>query len=165
MLELEESCGIRSHYQHFNAYVPESFNVLQKSVEEKLPEWKLYAAENFLPLPGEVYCFPDYKLCHCTGSVVFLELFHAWHSAPLLERLKQLSSSVTQNPKTPLILAVCKKLMKDEQILKALENSEYYSQWGITFREIPTITQLSKVLKSITIDEEGDVQQQLQLIS
>ena len=100
------------------------------------------SATDYLELNGESVCFPDYLLTHNSGKKVQVEIFHTWHSAPLLQRLQQLDS---QNS-VPLILGVKNSLLKNEELIKKLESSTYFSNFGFYFREVPTVTKLMLVL-------------------
>ena len=141
-LELNQDCQIRSHYKHFLSYVPKEIDFLSKQIEFKIPSWKMTSATDYLELNGESVCFPDYLLTHNSGKKVQVEIFHTWHSAPLLQRLQQLDS---QNS-VPLILGVKNSLLKNEELVKKLESSTYFSNFGFYFREVPTVTKLMLVL-------------------
>ena len=75
--------------------------------------------EDFVDLPGEVACFPDFRLVDPQGRAVDLEIFHPWHVAALRARAEQLRRS----PRTPLLLAVSRKTAKatGTDVLDALE--------------------------------------------
>ena len=141
-LELNQDCHIRSHYKHFLSYVPKEIDLLSKQIEIKIPAWKLTSESDYLKLNGESVCFPDYLLTHNSGKKVQVEIFHTWHSSPLLERLQQLDS---QNH-APLILGVENSLLKNEEIVKKLESSSFFSNFGFFFREVPTVTKITLVL-------------------
>ena len=141
-LELDSSCGIRSHYRPFLAYVPESLQLLQQSVTTKLPEWTLEPAADFLALEGEQYCFPDFLLKHQSGAQVPLELFHGWHTGPLKARLAQLENC----PDPPLLLGVSRTLLKDAELNGLLEASDYFRFHGFLFRDTPSVERLRPVL-------------------
>ena len=138
ILKLDQSCGIRSHLRHFLSYVPEEFQKLSHQLAKKIPDWTLTSSNDFVPLSGENMCFPDYLLKHISGKKVPLELFHYWHSVPLLNRLTQLDSK----KEFPLLIGVDRSLLKNKDVTKKLESSTYFSRFGFLFRNVPTATML-----------------------
>jgi len=146
-LNLDQSCQIQSQNRQFMAYTPDEIIRFQNSVQKKLPAWKIEPSAGLIPLVGEAYCFPDYTLIHESGVSTALELFHPWHSRPLIDRLKQLNNATGPD----LILGVSKKLLKDPIISSELENSQYFQKWGFLFRDMPTVSGVQKVLAQITL--------------
>lgn len=147
-LRVGSECGISSHYQQLTAYVPEEIEMFARAFTKKKSLWSLTQADDFVDLGQGVDCFPDFTLTHTgDGRATALEVFHPWHAKALLKRLTQLESA-TQ----PLvILAVARKLLKDELIAQATLQSRYFSQWGIEFREMPTTDQLLDVLQRVPL--------------
>ena len=141
-LHLDQSCGIRSHYRQFLAYVPDEIQLFSQQLSKKLPEWELTSSADFVPQVGESLCFPDYLLTHSSGKTVSLELFHTWHVAPLRSRLEQLDS---QNG-SPLLIGINRSLLNNEQLVEQVEASKYFSRYGFFFREAPTVAKLLPVL-------------------
>ncbi|KPA11077.1 protein containing DUF790, endonuclease-like protein [Candidatus Magnetomorum sp. HK-1] len=150
-LDLDHNCKILSHYQHFMAYIPEEVHHFQKSFAKKISSWEIKHSDSLISLPGDAYCFPDYTLQSEKGIKIDLELFHAWHSTPLIYRLKQLE----QTEKPILILGVCKKLLKDPAIANYVDNSNYFKHFGFLFREMPTATSIKSVLDSLPENHQG----------
>ena len=144
-LYLNESCGIKPISQQFLAYIPEDIQLFQKMLHNKTDDWQIHPGSQFLPLPGDFYCFPDYQLIHTSGVEVAIELFHPWHQGHLLARLNTLAEQTD----TRLILGVSKELEKKPIIAEALEASTYFSKFGFTFRDVPTMGTLLPVLKSL----------------
>ena len=138
ILQLDQSCGIRSHLRQFLAYVPEEIQKLSQQIAEKLPEWALSSSNDFVHLSGENLCFPDYLLKHISGKKVPLELFHNWHSAPLLCRLYQLDAQ----KEAPLLIGINRSLLKNKDVANKLESSSYFSRFGFLFRDVPTTAML-----------------------
>ena len=138
ILQLDQSCGIRSHLRQFLAYVPEEIEKLSLQLAKKLPDWTLSSSNDFVTLSGENMCFPDYILKHISGKKVPLELFHNWHSAPLLNRLSQLDA---QN-EAPLLIGINRSLLKNKDVANKLESSDYFSRFGFLFRDVPTTAML-----------------------
>ena len=144
-LYLNESCGIKPISQQFLAYIPEDIQLFQEMLRNKTDEWQIRPGSQFLPLPGDFYCFPDYQLTHTSGVEVAIELFHPWHQGHLLARLNTLEEQTD----TALILGVSKELEKKPIIAEALEASAYFSQFGFTFRDVPTMGALLPILNSL----------------
>ena len=144
-LYLNESCGIKPISQQFLAYIPEDIQLFQEMLHNKTDEWQIRPGSQFLPLPGDFYCFPDYQLIHTSGVGVGIELFHPWHQGHLLGRLNTLAEQTD----TPLILGVSKELEKKPIIADALETSVYFSKFGFTFRDVPTMGALLPILNSL----------------
>lgn len=144
-LYLNESCGIKPISQQFLAYIPEDIQLFQEMLRNKTDEWQIRPGSQFLPLPGDFYCFPDYHLSHTSGVEVAIELFHPWHQSHLLARLNTLEEQTT----TPLILGVSKELEKKPIIADALAVSAFFSKFGFTFRDVPTMGALLPILNSL----------------
>ena len=138
ILQLDQSCGIRSHLRQFLAYVPEEIQKLGQQLAKKLSDWTLSSSNDFVPLSGENMCFPDYLLKHISGKKVPLELFHNWHSAPLLNRLSQLDAQ----KESPLLIGINRSLLKNKDVVNKLESSSYFSRFGFLFRDVPTAAML-----------------------
>ena len=147
-LSLDESCGIKPISQQFLAYIPEDIQLFQKMLENKTDDWQIRPGSQFLPLAGDFYCFPDYQLVHKSGVETAIELFHPWHQGHLLARLNTLA----EQKDVSLILGVSKALEKNPLIAEALETSEYFSQFGFTFRDVPTMRALLPILNSLLKD-------------
>ena len=143
-LELDQSCGIRSHLKQFLAYVPEEILKLEQHVAKKLPDWTLSSSNDFVPLSGENICFPDYHFKHVSGRKVSLELFHNWHSATLINRLTQLDAQ----KKAPLLIGINRDLLKNNDVANKLESSFYFSRFGFLFRDVPTTAMLLPPLET-----------------
>lgn len=144
-LHLDESCGIKPISRQFLAYIPEDIQLFQEMLRNKTNDWQIHPGSHFLPLPGDFYCFPDYQLIHTSGIEVWIELFHPWHQGHLLARLNTLGGQEN----TLLILGVSKELQKQSIIAEALETSDYFSKYGFTFREVPTMGTLLPILNSL----------------
>lgn len=144
-LSLDESCGIKPISQQFLAYIPEDIQLFQKMLENKTDDWQVRPGSQFLPLAGDFYCFPDYQLVHKSGVETAIELFHPWHQGHLIARLNTLA----EQKDVSLILGVSKELEKNPLIAETLETSEYFSQFGFTFRDVPTMRSLLPILNSL----------------
>ena len=144
-LSLDESCGIKPISQQFLAYIPEDIQLFQKMLENKTDDWQIRPGSQFLPLSGDFYCFPDHQLVHKSGVETAIELFHPWHQGHLIARL----NTLVEQKDVSLILGVSKELEKNSLIAEALETSEYFSQFGFTFRDVPTMRTLLPILNSL----------------
>ncbi len=144
-LFLDESCGIKPIAQQFLAYIPEDIQLFQTMLRNKTDDWQIRPGSQFIPLPGDLYCFPDYQLVHKSGIETSIELFHPWHQGHLIARL----STLAEQRDVSLILGVSKELEKNPLIAEALAASVYFSQFGFTFRDVPTIRTLLPILNSL----------------
>ncbi len=144
-LSLDESCGIKPISQQFLAYIPEDIQLFQAMLRNKTDDWQIRPGSQFLPLAGDFYCFPDYQLVHKSGVETAIELFHPWHQGHLINRLNTLA----EQKDVSLILGVSKELGKKPLIAEALETSAYFSQFGFTFRDVPTMRSLLPILNSL----------------
>ena len=143
-LSLDESCGIKPISQQFLAYIPEDIQLFQAMLRNKTEDWQIRPGSQFLPLTGDFYCFPDYQLVHKSGVEAAIELFHPWHQGHLIARLNTLA----EQKDVSLILGVSKELEKKPLIAEALETSAYFSRFGFTFRDVPTMRSLLPILNS-----------------
>ncbi len=144
-LSLDESCGIKPISQQFLAYIPEDIQLFQAMLQNKTDDWQVQPGSQFLPLAGDFYCFPDYQLVHKSGVETDIELFHPWHQGHLIARL----NTLTEHPEVSLILGISKELEKKPLIAEALETSTYFSEFGFTFRDVPTMRSLLPILNSL----------------
>ena len=140
---LDQSCGIISHYKQFLAYVPEEIELLSKKLTEKMPDWEFAHSSDYLHLGGESLCFPDYSFEHCSGRKVHIELFHQWHCNPLSKRLKQ----VEKINHVPLIIGIDRSLLKNKELLDQINSSMYFSKFGFLFRDAPSVSKISSLLE------------------
>ena len=144
-LSLNESCGIKPISQQFLAYIPEDIQLFQTMLRNKTDNWKIRPGSQFLPLAGDFYCFPDYQLVHKSGIETAIELFHPWHQGHLIARLNTLAEQTDVS----LILGVSRELEKEPLIADALAASAYFSEFGFTFRDVPTMRALLPILNSL----------------
>ena len=144
-LSLNESCGIKPISRQFLAYIPEDIQLFQTMLRNKTDDWQIRPGSQFIPLPGDFYCFPDYQLVHKSGVETAIELFHPWHQGHLIARLNTLAEQTDVS----LILGVSKELEKEPLISEALAASIYFSQFGFTFRDVPTIRTLLPILTAL----------------
>lgn len=143
VLKLDQTCGIQSHYRQFLSFVPEEITWFQDLFKKSISDWTIDPSNDLVALAGEHYCFPDFKLCHESGKLVYMELFHNWHAGQLGIRLQQLE----KHADSQLILGISKRLLKDESVLQQTALSNYFSRFGFVFREMPTVSQVKPVLQ------------------
>ena len=74
-LHLDQSCGIRSHYRQFLAYIPDEIQLFSKQLAKQIPDWELTSSADFITLTGELLCFPDFLL----KQINSLSFFHQVH--------------------------------------------------------------------------------------
>lgn len=144
-LSLDDSCGIAPISRQFLAYIPEDIQLFQEMLRQKTEAWRIQPGSQFIPLPGDFYCFPDYHLVHTSGVETAIELFHPWHQGHLMARLNTLS----ETQPVSLILGVSKELEKKPIIAAALAESSYFSRFGFSFRDIPTTRTLLPILEAL----------------
>ena len=144
-LSLDESCGIEPISQQFLAYIPEDIQLFQTMLRNKTDDWQIHPGSQFIPLPGDLYCFPDYQLVHKSGVETAIELFHPWHQGHLIARLNTLAEQTDVS----LILGVSKELEKKSFIAEVLAASAYFSQFGFIFRDVPTLRTLLPILNAL----------------
>ncbi|XXF76918.1 DUF790 family protein [Myxococcaceae bacterium GXIMD 01537] len=109
-LVLSDSDPLVSPHPGALGHVPDEVAALATTFEDA--DWAL----DLTPLPRHMgatgLCVPDATFRHrSTGREVALELFHAWHAAPLARRLLELRS----RPDPELLLGVDRALAKGEE--------------------------------------------------
>jgi len=145
-LILDESSQLKPYSVRYLDYIPREISLLKGTFEAENSDWQIRAAEDFFPLPGDNYCFPDFELIHSSGEFYALELFHPWHSTQLRERLNILEKTNESN----LLIGVATKLAKEKQIKEHLDRSSWFTTNGFTFREIPSAKKLKTLLKNVS---------------
>ena len=133
-LILDHRSGLRPYSGQALAHIPEEIALFQRLFHGQETHWKLVPPDDFVLLPGDAYGFPDFIAVHPSGQRVALELFHPWHGAPLSYRLRQLGSL----DQTPLLVGVDRKLARDPNIARQLDDSPYFQKWGFLFRDMPS---------------------------
>jgi predicted nuclease of restriction endonuclease-like RecB superfamily len=122
VFRLEPRPELKTLRRAFHQYTPPELSLVFRSLAAKAEAlgWAVQECEDFVDLPGEVACFPDFRLVDPQGRGVDLEVFHPWHVAALRARAEQLRRS----PDTPLLLAVSRKTAKatGSEVLDALES-------------------------------------------
>ena len=143
-LKLDQNCTILPVSHRFHAFIPKEVELFLGNLREKAPNWDIETGSAFLRLPGEHYCFPDFSLIHSQKKIkIHIELFHAWHQAHLIQRLKQVSLLDT----VPLIIGIDHRLSRQADIKATIARSSYFSEYGFSFREIPSAQKVLPLLK------------------
>ncbi|WP_161597551.1 DUF790 family protein [Fluviispira multicolorata] len=144
VLNLSYESPLVSHYKNFSAYSPDEFKMFAELFRKKNGEWniELYLDEIFYD--GNNYFFPDYEFT-AQNKKVFLELFHPWHKTALKQRIV----SIEKKKISGFIIGVSKALLKDIELQKLMEDSNYFKENGFIFREMPTVSQVSDILNRV----------------
>jgi predicted nuclease of restriction endonuclease-like RecB superfamily len=150
-LKVDEKSKLVSHYRNFSAYVPEEIAMFHKLFKEKITAWEITGNSPFLITGDGKIIFPDLSFQSGDGRLVHLELFHRWHSTPLLERLELCA----ENSDLDLIIGVDRSLYKRPEIKKALDRSEWFEQNGFLFRDFPGVDRVAKLLAQKTGNRDG----------
>lgn len=110
LFRLEPRPEVATNKRTFNQYTPPELTILLCALRQKAEVRGLSASESedFLTLPGESACFPDFEIADAKGRKAFIEIFHPWHRAALDARVSQIARA----QETPLVLAVSRKILK-----------------------------------------------------
>lgn len=104
ILELDQSCGLRSHYQDAGAWVPREAEWFAERFVALQSGWELDRQPPPLRI-GDVVVVPDFGF-RKDGKVAWLEILGFWRKASLGRRLEQLKQPGAEN----LLVAVSKRL-------------------------------------------------------
>lgn len=140
-LIIDQSLGIKSHYEYKGGYVPDTFSAVRQAFLEKYQDLTLDFADDFCDLGHQSYCFPDFVLKHknSTEKPLYIELFHKWHISQLRHRIE----TVEKQNYSQLRIGVCQSLLKKSETKAFLESSEIFKIYGFTFNDFPTCKQLA----------------------
>lgn len=143
-LSLDQKSGLVSHYRNFTAYVPEEIAMFHKLFKEKSNFWQITGHSGFMHMGNQELVFPDLTFRNAeTEKIIHLELFHRWHSTPLIQRI----NICEKKQDLPLLLGVDRSLYNKPEIKNALDNSEYFSKSGFLFRDFPGVDRTLKKLE------------------
>lgn len=115
-LEIDNTLGLRSHYQDTGAYVPSEVSYFQERFEARESEWTLAPGKRPLSLAGRAVVVPDFTLSRGKDRV-HLEIVGFWRREWLVRRLELLKRSGPRD----LILAVSSKLRGSKEALEGFE--------------------------------------------
>ncbi len=144
-LTLDQKSGLVSHYNRIGVFVPEEISLFQKQFQKKKSEWKISDRAPFVKLDDGSLLFPDMFFRHSSGKIIALELFHRWHSTPLLTRL----TNAEQFKSSDVIIGVDRSVAKKPHIKEELASSEFYQTNGFQFNDFPAITIVLKLLDTL----------------
>ena len=142
LLKLSNESGLKSHYRTHRAYIPEEFKDFCNRFNNESEDWKVCEGPGFLHIGGQSWCFPDLEFSHKNGEKILMELFHRWHKGPLSGRIRALK----KNPARNLLLGVQRNLLKDRELLLLSEESEWFKQYSLFFRDFPTVKSVLSAL-------------------
>ena len=145
-LRLDWKSNLVSHYRNFSAYVPEEVAMFHRLFKEKIQNWQIIGDTPFFDAGKQEIIFPDLSFKNTGGRIIHLELFHRWHSTPLLKRLEYCAAL----PCIPFIIGVDRSLSERPEIKNALANSAFFQKQGFLFRDFPGVERVCKLLESVT---------------
>jgi len=134
LLQLDQSSALVCPYHIFSAYVPDEIKLFHRHFKETVRDWRIIDETPFLRAENNEIIFPDLSFTNESGEVRHLELFHRHHASRLSARLAWLE----KHPETPLIIAVDRSLLRDQELAEQLDNSAWFQKNGFLFREYPT---------------------------
>lgn len=141
-LEISNKMDLFSHYQAKESYTPKELTGFIEDFNNKSTNWQAKTGFEFVHLGQQSYCFPDVTFISSERKKIHLELFHHWHHSQLAQRLSTLGKKVN----SPLIIGVCRSILKKNPSNICLQNSEWFSKNGFLFRDFPTPTKVFKLL-------------------
>ena len=142
-LDLDEHSRLVSR-DHNAGYEPEEYQVFQKQFSEKAPHW-CFEEPLFLKSFDGQLVVPDFVLRRKgERKRKCIELFHRWHSTPLLQRLQALEKG--EYPQ--LIIGVDKAIASRKEVDEALTASEAFQKRGFLYRDYPTVDKVLRCLES-----------------
>ncbi|MEN9361286.1 MAG: hypothetical protein RL095_2821 [Verrucomicrobiota bacterium] len=139
-LLIDERDGLVGFYRHFGAHVPEEIKVFHQSFKDRSKTWEITSGNHLQFADGEII-FPDLSFSW-DGRIRHLELFHRWHTQPLLRRLEQLG----REPGLGLLIGVERTLLKDPAVAAALAAHPSYLHSGFEFRDFPGVPTVLNLL-------------------
>ncbi len=143
-LNLDESSKLVGHYRNFSSYVPEEIAMFHRLFKTKVSDWKITGNAPLFQADNHELIFPDLSFTDESDRTIHLELFHRWHSVPLLERLE----FCNRNPDLPLIIGIDRALYKKPEVKDRVDSSEYFQQAGFLFRDFPGVDNVRKILNA-----------------
>ncbi|MEI8246493.1 MAG: DUF790 family protein [Lentisphaerota bacterium] len=143
-LRLDWKSNLVSHYRNFSAYVPEEVAMFHRLFKEKIQDWQIVGDTPFFDAGNQEIIFADLSFKNSGGKIIHLELFHRWHSTPLLKRLDYCAS----HSDMPFIIGVDRSLSERPEIKQVLESSDFFQKKGFLFRDFPGVERVYKLLES-----------------
>ncbi|MBF0370628.1 MAG: DUF790 family protein [Magnetococcales bacterium] len=143
-LSMDETSGLVTHLTQMSGYIPEEFEVFQKSFKKGAKGWHIKNNAPLLDLGKQEVAAPDFSFQHDDGTLTHLELFHAWHKAPLIRRLESMGQA---KKKPPLIIGVDRALSKEKEVSEMLEKDPWFDKNGFLFNQFPPVKRVIGVLE------------------
>ncbi len=143
-LLLDWKSSLVSHYRNFSAYVPEEVTMFHRLFKAKIMDWLIVGDTPFFDAGNQEIIFADMSFKNANGKIVHLELFHRWHSKPLLKRLEYCAI----HPDMPFIIGVDRSLSEQPEIKQTLDSSDFFQKKGFLFRDFPGVERVHKLLES-----------------
>lgn len=140
-LNVSDRSGLVSYYRD-TSYIPEEVGLFAKLFREKVSNWEMIDNPTFLDLGMQNIIFPDQSFVNVDGRIIYLELFHRWHSGQLMTRLNDLET----DPNIPLIIGVDRAIYNKKEFKSIIDNSELFSDRGFLFRDFPVVDRVRKCL-------------------
>jgi hypothetical protein len=142
-LRLDWKSNLVSHYRNFSAYVPEEVAMFHRLFKEKIQDWQIVGDTPVFDVGNQEIIFADLSFKNSGGKIIHLELFHRWHSTPLLKRLEYCAN----HPGMPFIIGVDRILSERPEIKQALDSSVFFQKKGFLFRDFPGVERVYKLLE------------------
>lgn len=140
-LSLDEQTGLSSVYRNFSAYVPDEIKVFHKVFAEKVDDWEVGGDTPFLKIKGQEIVFPDLCFTKKDGDrVVFLELFHRWHTWQLKQRLNSLLEHEN------VIVGVDRSLYKKTEVKELVDSCGAFESKVFLFSDFPSWSAVKRIL-------------------
>lgn len=146
-LEIDQTCGIKSHYRYSGAYIPEEFEHVVRSFNSKVDGMEMSVGDDFLNIGRQSYCFPDFSVSgKKLTKPIYIEIFHKWHKSQIKNRVL---SFLKLAKKPRLVFGVCKTIEKDNDFAKIVGENQDIANHIFYFRDFPSSKQIEKGLKNI----------------
>jgi len=128
-LELDNTCGIRSHYPASCASVAPEVTQCLETIQSKHPHWSIETGEATpLLLSNGDLLVPDFCLVHQTGKKVFVEVFQEWQTGPATRRV----NTLLKHPQPhPIVLALPIKLKNLKDYMEITQPPP----WAVLYRK------------------------------
>lgn len=135
-LDVSSKRTIRSHYKLLSGYIPEEYQSFIELFNKRSEKsgWQVQAADDFLNLGKQSYCFPDFKLLAGDGRRIYVELFHRWHQHQLQQRLEVLEAKSSEQ----LLIGICNSLKINPKIEEKLMELQQLGFKSFKFKGFPS---------------------------
>ncbi len=130
--------------------VDPSTQIFIDNFNEKVTQYEISQAKEWITLAPGVKIFPDYLICDKkTKEKFYLECFPPWGEGVLLRRLGEVEKIAKDKRAKRLprfLIAVDQKLGKKSRVSVVLGTSEYFAENGFMFSDFPSAVRLKKIL-------------------